>query len=64
MATRGGLAEPRRTTGPQSRGELGAQLYKKVGGKTGTAKLTGMVTVATSQGAQEPLELESEIRVR
>ncbi|MCI2429355.1 hypothetical protein LM602_06050 [Candidatus Acetothermia bacterium] len=36
----------------------------KVGGKTGTVKLTGMVTVATSQGAQEPLELESEIRVR
>ncbi len=36
----------------------------KVGGVTGTAKLRGMVTVATSQGAQEPLELESEISVR
>lgn len=35
-----------------------------VGGKAGTVTLTGMVTVATHQGAQEPLEVESQIRVR
>lgn len=37
----------------------------KVGSKTGTVKLTGMVTVATNQGVQDPpLSLASEISVR
>ncbi|MCS6902926.1 MAG: NEW3 domain-containing protein [Candidatus Bipolaricaulota bacterium] len=36
----------------------------RVGNKTGTVTLTGLVTVATNQGAQEPLEIASQIRVR
>ncbi|MCS6936824.1 MAG: hypothetical protein NZ610_02080 [Candidatus Bipolaricaulota bacterium] len=36
----------------------------RVGPKTGIFTLTGIVTVATNQGAQEPLEIASQIRVK